>query len=238
MLKASVVDKFYHLLGVIESKTGGKCKFKDISHKTDWPSHGIFFLYEPGEFRSKNSATSRITYVGTHAISANSKSTLIGRLKQIRGTYQPKYGNHRGAILRQYIGQALMNKNPNLKVDSWGHIKKPSQYQKTNELPLEKLVSEYISEMTILAIPIVDKPDKNSARAAIKKNVVALLSEFNNPLTKSFDSNWLGSFSNKETIRESGLWNHRFVDGKIDNDFLTNFEHFVTYETNFSKKVS
>ena len=46
MLIASAVDNFYHLLGVIESKTGDRFKFKDIGSKTDWPSHGVYFLFE------------------------------------------------------------------------------------------------------------------------------------------------------------------------------------------------
>ena len=185
MLKASAVDKFYHLLGVVESKTGDRCKFKDIGSKTDWPSHGVFFLFEPEEFRAPNAITSRITYVGTHAISKNSKSTLLGRLKQIRGIYEPKYGNHRGAVLRKYIGQALINKHQDCEIETWGKEKIPNQIQRAKELPLEKQVSEYISEMSILAIPIIDKPEKTSARATIKKNAVALLSEYNNPLTTS-----------------------------------------------------
>jgi hypothetical protein len=50
------------------------------------PKRGVYFFLEPGEFRVANPNLPRVVRVGTHAVSAGSKSTLRGRLKQHLGT--------------------------------------------------------------------------------------------------------------------------------------------------------
>jgi hypothetical protein len=64
-------------------------------------------------------------------------------------------------------------------------------------------------------------------RAHLERNSIALLSNFRKPALDHPSSNWLGSSSPVQTIRDSGLWNTNHVDGQYEPAFLTHFKDFV-----------
>ena len=70
---------------------------------------------------------------------------------------------------------------------------------------------------------------KNSDRAYVEKNSIALLSNYNYLGSSSVidppSHTWLGSFCSHEKVRKSGLWNVKHVNEKdVDHDFLDRLE--------------
>jgi hypothetical protein len=92
---------------------------------------------------------------------------------------------------------------------------------KLQELPLEQHVSAYICAMPFLWLAIEDAPGPESGRAAIERNSIALLSNYRKPAIDPPSLEWLGRSSDRERVRESGLWNNNHVDKSYDPAFLT-----------------
>jgi len=101
------LKRFYDILRDLKEKLGGTRKLADCSSKCGWPLRGVYFFFEQGEMRSDSGAGLRIVRVGTHALTANSKSTLWKRLGQHKGT-KTGAGNHRGSIFRLIVGTARL----------------------------------------------------------------------------------------------------------------------------------
>ena len=56
-------------------------------------------------------------------------------------------------------------------------------------------------------IEIDDEPNKFSDRKFIERNYIALLSNSNKTAIDPRSSEWLGKYSPRERIKNSGLWN-------------------------------
>jgi hypothetical protein len=163
----------------------------------------------------------RVVRVGTHAITATSKTTLWKRLHTHRG-HSDSGGNHRGSIFRKRIGEALwkMKQHPNDLTRTWGMSNSAAKAVREAEAPLEREVSAYIGQMPFLWINVPDDPSRTSDRAYVELNSIALLSNFRRPSIDQRSPGWLGLRSCKETIRESGLWNTNHVEKSHDPAFL------------------
>ncbi len=106
----SDLDRFYRLLGVLEFDAGLGAVLGDCTGRQDWPSRGIYFFREPGEYRSTDPSTARVTRIGTHAVSSGANSKLWQRLRAHRG-HRDGGGNHRGSIFRLHVGAALLKRD-------------------------------------------------------------------------------------------------------------------------------
>jgi len=105
------VDQFYRALSRPADWLGGPRRLADCTGTDHWPRRGVYFFFEHGEVRADGSG--RIVRVGTHALTATSRTTLWGRLRQHRGNlagYRPLGGNHRGSVFRRHIGAALIRR--------------------------------------------------------------------------------------------------------------------------------
>jgi hypothetical protein len=89
-------------LGAIHIGVNGK----ECTRRSGWPGRGVYFFFEDHEFREDGS-TLRVVRVGTHAVSANSRTTLWNRLHTHRGASSGG-GNHRGSIFRKRVGETLL----------------------------------------------------------------------------------------------------------------------------------
>ena len=116
-------------------------------------------IFSTTKFVKESGDGPRVVRVGTHALTAGSRSTLRQRLIQHRGqTSGP--GNHRGSIFRLLIGQALLARKGLLCCSSWGvkeDITKASialnvsrDSLAADEAPVEREVSKYLGEHAIL----------------------------------------------------------------------------------------
>lgn len=230
------LERFYKLLFKLERGVGGKRLLGQCTGRMDWPERGLYFIFEPGEFRSSHSEAPRVVRVGTHAVSKGSKSTLWNRLIAHRGT-QAGGGNHRGSIFRLHVGAALKAKNPRkFNFDSWSEGQSAPKKVRIIEEPLERAVSDHIRSMPILWLKIDDNPGPRSDRVFIERNSIGLLSR----AEKSLDSpstNWLGNWSPKEEIHKSGLWNLNHIGYKYDRNFLDTLEQYVEITLGKKKAV-
>ncbi len=228
---------FYELLGRLSEKTGGPRRLQDCNGRMAWPLRGVYFFFEDGEFRSATGSGRRIVRVGTHGLKRGSRSKLWGRLSQHRGSARTNGGNHRGSIFRLVVGVALAKRDKVPLPRSWGvggSVKEAARRLNVDtaaiyeaEVGVEASVSAYIGRMPLLWLNVSAAPGPDSARGFIERNAIALLSGYDRSSGDSASNNWLGQYSDRTKIRESGLWNNNHVDETYDPDFLKVMESSI-----------
>ena len=212
---------FYDILANLDDSITRR-RLKDCQGRMNWPRRGVYFFFEDGEFRP-NGTTLRVVRVGTHAVSAGSKTTLWNRLSTHRGT-RAGGGNHRGSIFRLWVGAALLRVDESLnpKPATWGKGSSAKRPVRDAEAHVEQAVSACIGSMPFLWVAADDDPRTESIRSVIERNSLALLSCIS-ATGSSADrpsASWLGHHCPNKTLRRSGLWNVRDVDGCYDPEFL------------------
>lgn len=218
---------FYRLMTDLEARNGGRRRLSDCRGKMTWPDRGVYFFFESGEVRGCDPTVPRVVRVGTHAVTAKSRTTLWKRLRQHRGTSMPYGGNHRGSIFRGLAGHALMNRASATTVTSWRQGSSAPREVRLLERELEGKVSDYLGAMTLLFLPILDPSGPESQRGFIERNSIALLSNFLESTSDQPSPEWLGRWSGHERVRRSGLWNNNHADEQYDPDFLKIFEDLI-----------
>ena len=221
------LTRFYNLLGVLAARPE---QGKPLSHYTGrvvFPARGVYFFIEPGEYRASNPTARRVVRVGTHAVSANSKSKLWGRLRTHRGGSEGG-GNHRGSVFRLHVGSALLQRDRELigLIPTWSVGQSASREIRASEAEHERRVSSYIGAMSVFWVGVPDEAGRDSLRSYIERNAIALLSNQLLPVDPPSPS-WLGLHSVKRDIRESGLWNLNYVSDVYEPAFLEVLNRFV-----------
>jgi hypothetical protein len=229
--------RLYELLGSLEAILGGRCTLAGSDGRMSWPARGVYFFFEPGEVRSDTGVGLRIVRVGTHALTASSRSSLWQRLSQHRGITSTGGGNHRGSIFRLLLGTAIKNRESMIEPASWGVGSDPGAAARSlgltreqvliAERSLEIAVTEHIREMPFLWLSIDDVAGPTSDRGLIERNSIALLSNYGKPAIDPPSPGWLGHDCNRERVRLSGLWNNNHVDERHDPAFLEIMERHV-----------
>ncbi|MCB1470840.1 MAG: hypothetical protein KDK08_27615 [Rhizobiaceae bacterium] len=227
MQRQSDIEVFYDLMRQLEFKTGGLRRLGDCHGRMTWPKRGVYFFFEPGEYRSGDPRLQRVVRVGTHALAPKSRTTLWNRLSQHRGTTNPPGGNHRGSIFRLLVGEAIINSEQSLPVASWGKGSTAARDIRDLERTHETRVSQYLGDMKLLHLDVPDEAGRDSARGVIERNSIALLSGFREPAPDPPSLHWLGRYSGRERVRRSGLWNNNHVEEAYDPDFLNLLEDLV-----------
>ncbi len=202
-----------------------------------WPERGVYFFFEPGEARSDTGEGLRVVRVGTHALTADSKASFWNRLSQHRGAAASGGGNHRGSIFRLLVGAAIKRRDGRKEPVSWGVGSDPGvaarQFGLTrdeilrSERELEAEVSSYIRSLPFLSVGVNDAPGPKSDRGVIERNSIALLSNYKREPLDPQSTRWLGSHSDRERVRESGLWNSIHVEEGYDPRLLSLLERYV-----------
>jgi hypothetical protein len=194
-------------------RTGHVFHFQTLASQAV-PKRGVYIFLDRREPNFLG-AQPRIVRIGTHAVSLGSKATLRGRLRNHLGPAN-EIGNHRGSIFRLHVGRAMLEANTGLdRLPSWGEGQDASPHIKAAESGHELAVSRYLQELEVALIEIDDEPTKDSLRASVEAQLVALCTES----MQTIDSptpDWLGLQSPVAVIRQSGLWNIRGVGGKYD----------------------
>jgi hypothetical protein len=223
------VERFYSVLGDLEARTGPFPRLRECHGRMNWPSRGVYFFFEAGEERSTSGKGPRVVRVGTHALTAGSRTTLWKRLSQHRGTAKSGSGNHRGSVFRLLVGEALMRRRgPVLK--TWGLGDSASDAARANgmereavrerERALEVAVSETIGAMQVAWIRVDDLSSPASIRGTIERGAIGLLSNSSGPPMDPASSDWLGKSCDHERVARSDLWNNNHVDETYDPAFL------------------
>ncbi len=217
----SDLDRFYAILAGIATQPLQGHRLCDLTGRSGLPKRGVYFFLEQGEERVTPSGVPRVVRVGTHAVSAGSRSRLWGRLRTHRGSLSGR-GNHRGSIFRLHVGAALLEREQRQHA-SWGIGSSAPGEIRVHEADLEHQVSAHIGGMSVLWVAVPDEPSATSARAVIERNSIALLSNNLCPADPPSRA-WLGSASPRESIRLSGLWNLNHVVERHDPRFLDTLE--------------
>jgi hypothetical protein len=219
------LDRLYAIFRKLASLPGQGVKLGECHGRMPWPKRGVYFFVEPGEFRS-DGKEHRIVRVGTHAVSTGSRSTLWKRLRAHRGASSGD-GNHRGSIFRRHVGVALLAMSADsAAITSWGLGSNAPKPTRAQEAALEGRVSSFLATTRVYWVDVPDEAGRNSLRSYIERNAIALLSNGLNPLDKP-SACWLGRKSDRECIRQSGLWNVDYVGDKYDPVFLQTLEECV-----------
>jgi len=160
------------------------------------PRNGIYILFEVGE---TGHGTNRIVRIGTHT----GVNQLRSRLKQ-----HFIQENKDRSIFRKNIGRAILNRNhdPFLKLwdlDLTTHearqmYKNVIDFSKQKHV--EQQVTQYIQNNFRFVVFWVDEKEKRLDWESKIISTVSLCTECQP------SSSWLGKFSPKEKIQQSGLW--------------------------------
>jgi hypothetical protein len=163
---------------------------------SDIPHNGIYILFEKNE---KGHGGERIVRVGTHT----GENQLFPRLKQ-----HFLNENKDRSIFRKNIGRSLLKKENDSFLEYWeldlttrkakekySHLI-DSRYQKA----IESQVSQYIREAFSFCVFEINNKKR---RLEIESKLISTISWCEECVPSS---HWLGSFSPKEKIANSGLW--------------------------------
>ncbi len=162
----------------------------------DIPTNGIYVLFEEGE---SGHGGDRIVRVGTHT----GKNQLRSRLKQHFLTE-----NKDRSIFRKNIGRAILSKYSDPFLEHWNldltTRAKREQYQdivdSEHRSQIEKRVSAYIQDgFSFSAFSVDNKED----RLRVESKLISTVSWCDKCEPSSA---WLGMYSPKQKIRDSGLW--------------------------------
>lgn len=190
-----------------------------------WPARGVYFFLdaeEPCEFAP---SLGRIVRVGTHGLKPGASSTLWGRLRAHKGQADGS-GNHRGSVFRRHVGRALLARD---RADhpTWGVGSSADRKVRVAERELERRVSEYLANLYVTYVPILDEPGPGSLRGYVERNAISTLTAERNRWSRG-SSGWLGRHSPTAAIEASGLWNVRHVGDQVDRGFLDRLDEMVT----------
>jgi hypothetical protein len=124
-------------------------------------------------------------------------------------------------VFRRHVGAALIARDhtDDEAFNTWGTGSSASSRVRDAEARLERRVSEYLGQMSVLWVEINDAPGPESLRALLEQNAIALLSKGMHPIDRPSDT-WLGSYAVHPAIRRSGLWNINHVGQSYDPHFL------------------
>ena len=164
--------------------------------KSKIPSNGIYILFEKGE---KGHHGERIVRVGTHT----GINQLRSRLKQ---HFLNK--NKDRSIFRKNVGRAILNQSGDQFLGFWNlDLTSKKNKEKYSELidfdyqnSIETRVSQYIQSNFSFCVFEVTRKEE---RLEIESKLISTISWCDNCKPSKA---WLGNFSPKHKIVESGLW--------------------------------
>jgi hypothetical protein len=196
------------ICNLIHKKVNGfpRYKVEDIENGTNISQNGVYICFEKSE---KVHEGDRIVRVGTH----RGDNNLLPRLREHFVTE-----NRNRSIFRKNIGRAFISKNYgginndfynywNLDLTLFKNRQNAKKVFAANitelenkSIEMEKKVSEYIrNNISFCVFEIEDRKD----RLNLEKKIIATVNscESCRPSEK-----WLGKYSPKNQIRDSGLW--------------------------------
>lgn len=161
------------------------------------PRNGIYILFEKGE---TGHGTNRIVRIGTHT----GRDQLRARLKQ-----HFIQENKDRSIFRKNIGRAILNRDHDSFLVQWeldlttheARQRYKNVIDFTKQKQVEQQVTKYIQDYFRFIVFQVDEKEK---RMVLESKLISTVSICNECQPSN---RWLGNYSPKEKIRQSGLWN-------------------------------
>jgi hypothetical protein len=223
--RLSDLRRFYSLLDVLAQRQPFRL-LAECDGRLLWPKRGVYFFMEEGEHRSESGIGNRVVRVGSHALTATSKTNLWRRLVQHRGNADGIGGNHRGSVFRLLIGEALQNRAGQVS-STWGQGNSAPREIRQAELDFEQQVSGKLGLMPFIWLDVDGGSDGPAIRKFIEQNAIALLSNFGKSGIDMPSADWLGHHSGKELVRQSGIWNRDHTSATYHSDFISVLADYV-----------
>jgi hypothetical protein len=181
------------------------------------PQNGIYVKFEKGEIHNE---LDRIVRVGTDTGENNLNKRLIEHFIT---------ENKNRSIFRKNIGRALLNKenNPYLKyweLDTTSKADKEKNLKQLDlefEAKIEKEISTYIKTNFSFCVFRVETKEQ---RLFFESKLISTLAFNTKP-----SENWLGNFSTKDKIKQSGLWQVQGLNkSKLTNEEFKNLKQLLS----------
>lgn len=182
------------------------------------PENGIYILFETGE---KSHGVDRIVRIGTHTGEGQLRSRLWQHFEN---------ENKDRSIFRRNIGRALLNKDNDPFIEQWeidlttkeAKEKYSGKIDQKKLSDVEKMVTKYMQQNFSFVVFSVPEKDR---RLSLESKIISTVSACDECKPSA---NWLGRYSPKEKIRESGLWlvNELYKEPFDEEEFLE-FKSFV-----------
>lgn len=161
------------------AEIGGRFGFHSLKRllQEDIPTHGVYFFFDETEPTLFSSSLPRLVRIGTHGVSSGSTATLRTRLRTHLGTRLGS-GNHRASVFRLHVGRAIIERDGlHSAYPHWGKGQAAPSDITRSEASLEAKVSDYISKLRVIYVPVIDAAGTKSMRATIERQMIALFSE-------------------------------------------------------------
>ncbi len=177
------------------------------------PTNGIYFFYEDGEVWGHGGDKPKIVRIGTHRDgnfrSRISEHFLLNESRMNFDKNKPKPSDR--SIFRKNIGRALLNKNKDEYLRIWNidFIKRKNRelYRDERDIEkekeIEKIITKIIREKFSFRFIMLDSKIERMGSKGIESSLIGTVASCK--LCKP-SANWLGKYSPKREIRESGLW--------------------------------
>jgi hypothetical protein len=174
------------------------------------PENGIYLLFEKGEVGHNDN---RIVRIGTHT----GANQLRSRLRQ-----HFLASNKDRSIFRKNIGRCFLNRAHDQYLSVWEFDMTTKLARDTHgakldiekQKEIEKKISDYMQKNFFFAVIQVDDKDE---RLGLESKIISTISH----CTECKPSKgWLGLYSTKEKIKQSGLWlvNELYKEPLTKND--------------------
>jgi len=184
------------------------------------PENGIYFFYEDGELWGHGGERPRIVRVGTHK-----EGNFRTRVKEhfLIGETELVLGPTRGApkdrsIFRKNIGRALLNRSKDdylriweidfmktINREKYGHLRDIEKEQQ-----IESEVTQILRQHLSFRFIPLEGQSRRMGKAGLESRLIATLAGCGQCKPSA---SWLGNYSPKAQIRDSGLWLVQHLSG-------------------------
>jgi hypothetical protein len=221
--------KLYILVEQLKTILGGPFSLSDPTLSEKCPKQGVYFLFEPTEFLRTNPPLNRIVHIGTQGTTVHTQKTLWSKISQHRGMLETGAGNHRMSSVRMHIGMALIKKN-GYSVPTWIDRDKSIALEvREAESFLEKEVSAYIQNMSVIWLPLEDTPNRplTTERIFMETNFLSLLCNYDFIDYHPPSEDWLGIHCLKNRVAGTGVWSPVYAEILFIPETLNLFDIYV-----------
>jgi hypothetical protein len=177
------------------------------------PENGVYFFYEAGQYWGHGGTISRIVRVGTHR-DGNFRSRIAEHflLDERKMSFSPgEPAPHERSIFRKNIGRALLNRTGDPYLSVWEvdftTRERREKYQHLRdigkEVAIEREVTRILREnFSFRFIEVADQIQRMGSEG-LERALIGTLASCPQCVPSSL---WLGNYSPKPQVRESGLW--------------------------------
>jgi len=190
------------------------------------PRNGIYFFYETGELGGHNRNTFRIVRIGTHK-KGNFRSRIMEHylFNEVKMNFDKDRSKPSDrSIFRKNIGRALLHKDNDEYLQIWDidfTIRRNResfgcQRDIDKEKRIESVITEIIRERFFFRYIVMESQMERMGSRGLESSLIGTVASCK--VCKP-SANWLGNYSPKQQLMDSGLWLVQHLKaGRIDEN--------------------